>query len=104
MRIKEVSEKTGLTEKAIRLYIENGLIHPYVESGVYRNSYMFSETDVRELEEISVFRKAGFSIFEISLIKEMPAKLPELLDKKRLSLEMEINEKKSIWRISKRQL
>lgn len=96
MRIKEVSEKTGLTEKAIRLYIENGLIHPYVESGVYRNSYMFSETDVRELEEISVFRKAGFSIFEISLIKEMPEKLPELLDKKRLSLEMEINEKKSI--------
>lgn len=96
MRIKEVSEKTGLTEKAIRLYIENGLIHPYVESGMYRNSYMFSETDVRELEEISVFRKAGFSIFEISLIKEMPEKLPELLDKKRLSLEMEINEKKSI--------
>ena len=96
MRIKEVSEKTGLTEKAIRLYIENGLIHPHVENGVYRNSYTFSEKDVRELEEISVFRKSGFSIFEISLIKEMPEKLPELLDKKRLSLEMEIDEKKSI--------
>lgn len=96
MKIKEVSTKTGLTEKAIRLYIENGLIHPYVESGVYRNSYTFSETDVRELEEISVFRKAGFSIFEISLIKEMPEKLPELLEKKRMSLEIEIEEKKSM--------
>ena len=96
MRIKEVSEKTGLTEKAIRLYIENGLIHPHVENGVHRNSYTFSEKDVRELEEISVFRKVGFSIFEISLIKEMPEKLPELLDKKRQSLELEIDEKKSI--------
>ena len=96
MKIKEVSTKTGLTEKAIRLYIENGLIHPHVESGVYRNSYTFSETDVRELEEISVFRKAGFSIFEISLIKEMPEKLPELLEKKRMSLEIEIEEKKSM--------
>ena len=94
--VKEVSTKTGLTEKAIRLYIENGLIHPHVESGVYRNSYTFSETDVRELEEISVFRKAGFSIFEISLIKEMPEKLPELLEKKRMSLEIEIEEKKSM--------
>ena len=96
MKIKEVSTKTGLTEKAIRLYIENGLIHPHVESGVYRNSYTFSETDVRELEEISVFRKAGFSIFEISLIKEMPEKLPELLEKKQMSLEIEIEEKKSM--------
>ena len=96
MRIKEVSEKTGLTEKAIRLYVENGLIYPQVEEGLYRKSYTFSEANVRELEEISVFRKAGFSIFEISLIKEMPEKLPELLDKKRLSLEMEIDEKKSI--------
>ncbi|MBR5126933.1 MAG: MerR family transcriptional regulator [Roseburia sp.] len=96
MKIKEVSVKTGLTEKAIRLYIENGLIHPHVENGVYRNSYTFSEVDVRELEEISVFRKAGFSIFEISLIKEMPEKLPELLEKKRISIEMEIDEKKGI--------
>ncbi len=96
MRIKEVSLKTGLTEKAIRLYIENGLIHPHVEAGIHRNTYTFSETDVRELEEISVFRKAGFSIFEISLTKEMPEKLPELLEKKQMSLEMEIDEKKSI--------
>lgn len=96
MKIKEVSLKTGLTEKAIRLYIENGLIHPHVDAGIHRNSYTFSDTDVRELEEISVFRKAGFSIFEISLIKEMPEKLPELLEKKMMSLEMEIYEKRNI--------
>lgn len=96
MKIHEVSLKTGLTEKAIRLYIQNGLIHPHVEEGFQRNSYTFSEADVNELEKISVFRKAGFSLFEISLIKEMPEKLPELLNNKILSLEMEIEEKKGI--------
>lgn len=96
MKIKEVSLKTGLTEKAIRLYIENGLIHPHIEKGLHRNSYTFSDTDVNELDEISVLRKAGFSIFEISLIKEMPEKLPEILNKKMMSLETEIDEKKNI--------
>ena len=96
MKIHEVSLKTGLTEKAIRLYIQNELIHPHVEEGVQRNSYTFSETDVKELEEIAVFRKAGFSLFEISLIKEMPEKLPELLNTKLTSLEVEIEEKKTI--------
>ena len=96
MKIHEVSLRTGLTEKAIRLYIQNGLIHPHVEEGFHRNSYTFSETNVKELEEIAAFRKAGFSLFEISLIKEMPEKLPELLNTKLLSLEMEIEEKKKI--------
>jgi len=49
MKIHEVSLRTGLTEKAIRLYIQNGLIHPHVEEGIHRNSYTFSETDVKEL-------------------------------------------------------
>ena len=53
MKIHEVSLKTGLTEKAIRLYIQNGLIHPHVEEGLHRNSYTFSEKDIKELEEIS---------------------------------------------------
>ena len=96
MKIHEVSLRTGLTEKAIRLYIQNGLIHPHVEEGFHRNSYTFSETNVKELEEIAIFRRAGFSLFEISLIKEMPEKLPELLNTKMQSLEIEIAEKQNI--------
>lgn len=96
MKIHEVSLRTGLTEKAIRLYIQNGLIHPHVEEGFHRNSYTFSDADVKELEEISVFRKAGFSLFEISLVKEMPEKLPEILHTKLSTLEMEIEEKKNV--------
>ena len=96
MKIHEVSLRTGLTEKAIRLYIQNGLIHPHVEEGIHRNSYTFSETDVKELEEIAVFRKAGFSLFEIALIQEMPEKLPKLLNTKIASLELEIVEKENM--------
>ena len=96
MKIKEVSSKTGLTQKAIRLYMENGLVHPHTEEGLYKNSYTFTEDNIRELEEVAVLRKAGFSIFEISLMREMPEKLPEILEKKMMSIEMEIDEKKNI--------
>ncbi len=96
MKIKEVSLKTNLTQKAIRLYIENGLVHPYVETGLYKNSYTFTEENIRELEEVAVLRKAGFSILEISLMKEMPEKLPEILEKKKKSIEMEIDEKENM--------
>jgi len=96
MKIKEVSSKTGLTQKAIRLYMENGLVHPHIEEGLYKNSYTFTEENIRELEEVAVLRKAGFSIFEISLMREMPEKLPEILEKKKMSVEMEIDEKKNI--------
>lgn len=96
MKIKEVSSKTGLTQKAIRLYIENGLVHPHVETGLYKNSYTFTDENIRELEEVAVLRKAGFSILEISLMKEMPEKLPEILEKKKLSIEMEIDEKQNM--------
>lgn len=90
MKIGEAAKRTGLTEKAIRVYVDNGLIHPVVESGTHRNSYDFTEENVRELEKISVFRKAGFSIFEISVIQREPNRLPELIGMKRESLEMEV--------------
>ena len=31
MQIKEVTARTGLTDRAIRLYIENGLVRPRQE-------------------------------------------------------------------------
>ena len=68
MKIGEAAKRTGLTEKAIRVYVDNGLVHPIVEQTTHRNSYNFTEDNIRELERINIFRKAGFSIFEISVI------------------------------------
>ncbi len=80
MKIKEVSEKTNLTERAIRLYIENGLIAPSVnESYSGRRNVDFSEDDVKMLKNISVLRKAEFSIGEIKLMQSQPEKSKEVI-------------------------
>lgn len=90
MKIGEVAKRTGLTEKAIRVYVDNGLVHPTVEQTTHRNSYDFSEENIKELERIGIFRKAGFSIFEISVIQREPHRLPELIRSKQENLEMEM--------------
>lgn len=80
MKIKEVSEKTNLTERAIRLYIENGMIAPSVnESYSGRRNIDFSAEDVESLKSISVLRKAEFSISEIKLLQSQPEKSKEVL-------------------------
>ena len=69
MKIKEVIEKTGLTDRAIRLYIDEGLAVPSIaENYSGRKSIEFSESDVERLKNIALLRKAGFSIAEIKSI------------------------------------
>lgn len=66
MKIKDVMEQTGLTDKAIRLYINNGLAAPSIEENYSgRKSIDFSEADVERLKNIALLRKAGFSIADI---------------------------------------
>lgn len=66
LKIKEVIEKTELTDRAIRLYMENGLIDPYCKEAYNgRKNIDFSEEDVEQLKNIALLRKAGFSIAEI---------------------------------------
>lgn len=89
MKIGEAAKRTGLTEKAIRVYVDNGLVSPTVEQTTHRNSYEFTEENIRELERIGIFRKAGFSIFEISVIQREPHRLPELIRSKEESLQIE---------------
>lgn len=71
MKIKEVIEKTGLTDRAIRLYISNGLIEPASQrSYTGRNSYEFTEEDVAQLKRIALLRKADFSLEQIRILRE----------------------------------
>ncbi len=80
MKIKEVSEKTNLTERAIRLYIENELVKPNIsESYSGRRNISFSSEDVERLKSISILRKAGFSIGQIKLMQLQPEKSKEVL-------------------------
>ena len=102
MKIGEVAKRTGLTEKAIRVYVDNGLVTPNVEQTTHRNSYDFTEANVRELERIGIFRKAGFSIFEISVIQREPHRLPELIRSKRESLEIEVEFRERVQEVLNR--
>lgn len=71
MKIKEVIEQTGLTDRAIRLYISNGLIEPVSQrSYTGRNSYEFTEDDIRQLKRIALLRKADFSLEQIRILQQ----------------------------------
>ena len=66
MKIKELILSTGLTDRTIRFYIEEGLISPeYTENYFGRKSFSFTEEDGETLRDISVLRGYGFTIAEI---------------------------------------
>ena len=70
MKMKDVIAETGLTDRAIRLYIENGLVSPSCrESYTGRRNIDFTEEDIEELSNIAILRKAGFSIGEIKELR-----------------------------------
>lgn len=74
MQIQEVSEKTGLTKRAIKFYEEKGFLRVEKAFNGYRN---YTEQHVELLKEISFYRKLGVSLKDIRLLLE--EKDPELL-------------------------
>ena len=81
MQMKEICEKTGLTDRAIRLYIENGLLSPTVESNYAgRRSIRFSEEDAAILSAIASLRKAEFSLSDIREMQTNPDRIPAIVD------------------------
>ena len=73
MKMKDVLEQTDLTDRAVRLYMENGLISPACsENYAGRKNIEFSYEDVEALKNVATLRKAGFSINEIKNLKQGP--------------------------------
>ena len=80
MKIKEVIAATGLTDRAIRLYIENGLVTPENEKSYNgRNNYNFTQTDIEHFEQIALLRKADFSLEQIKTLKSGGESAKEIL-------------------------
>ena len=97
MRMKDVLARTGLSDRAVRLYIENGLLSPRQESNYAgRKSITFSEEDVEALEVIATLRRAGFSLSDIRRMQEDPSCAREVLDGHRCALREEIEQKQEI--------
>lgn len=65
MKIKELSEMTGLTKRTIRFYEDAGLIHPEKSKRNGRDFREYSLRDAELLKEVLILRKARFTIDEI---------------------------------------
>ena len=97
-KMKDVCRMTGLTEKAIRLYMEKQLVEPKVEEGVHRNAYYFNQEDVERLKDIATLRNAGFGLADIKMMIEDPTNISSLVEEKESLLKREIEQMQSIRR------
>ncbi len=71
MKMKEVLQQTGLTDRAVRLYIDSGLVAPNIEENYSgRKNIEFSQEDIDSLKNIALLRKVGFSIPDIKEISK----------------------------------
>ncbi|MBR5128367.1 MAG: MerR family transcriptional regulator [Roseburia sp.] len=96
LKMREVCQLTGLTERAVRLYIQEELIRPEVRDGIHNKAYFFSVDNVETLRNISTLRNAGFSINDIKLMLEDAANISHLVQKKEEEIEKEIRHLKYI--------
>ena len=80
MKVKQVCEQTGLTDRAIRYYIDEGLAAPaYTENYMGRRAYDFTEEDVAALNHVATLRKFGFTVEEIRTVQRMPSQSQRVL-------------------------
>ncbi len=89
MKIKEVSQLTGLSKKTIRFYEEEGLIEPektYQNGRAYRT---YTQAHIQALKEVATLRRARFSVEEIKTILSAPEEIPNLFESYRQRLRTE---------------
>lgn len=65
MKISEACKITGLSKKAIRYYVEKGLVAPIIKENGY---YDFSSENLEDLVNIQRLRSLGFSVEKIQEI------------------------------------
>ena len=86
MQIKEAAERAALTERAVRLYEERGLISPHITNKNGRDFRDYNERDLERLKTISALRRALFTIDEIGEMLDDPASIPAITAKNRRRL------------------
>ena len=78
MKMKEVCRMTGLTERTVRFYVEQGLLTPETTVNNGRTYLSFTDANISELETMATLRRAQFSISEIVMMKREPGRIPEI--------------------------
>ncbi len=87
IKMKSVILQTGLSEKAIRLYIDKELVHPIEKNYGNRRNFFFDKPQIERLKEIALLRKYDFSLNEIKCLYDTPSCIDTILleYKKRIS-------------------
>ena len=83
MKIREVCERTGLTERTIRFYMQKGLISPQSAPRNGRKYTEFTEADVEQLRAIATLRGFAFSLDEILTMQRTPESIPAIVATRR---------------------
>lgn len=97
MKIKEAARLTGLTEKAIRLYEEKGLIVPDTRLVAGRVFREYPAETVDELRRIAILRRCGFSLQQIARIQcGQEQELEQVLAEYRTALLEELEQKQAL--------
>lgn len=79
MKLKEAMQETGLTQKAIRYYEQQGLIQPIKQANGYKE---YDTHTIQQLHYIKAFRDLQFSMAEVQiLLNQEEQKQIVLLDK-----------------------
>lgn len=79
MLIKQVSRRTGLSERTIRYYEQEGLVRPAQTERNGRTWREYSPEDVDAFLRIARLRRAHFSIPEIREMSESPDRIPAVV-------------------------
>ena len=89
MKMKEVTERTGLTERTVRYYMEKGLIAPHGQWRNGREYTEFDETDIARLKAVATLRELGFSVEAIRSMQAEPGLIPQIVAERRQAAESE---------------
>ncbi|WP_438432141.1 MerR family transcriptional regulator [Gorillibacterium sp. sgz500922] len=96
MKIKQVCELTGLTERTVRFYVEESLLSPQTTRKNGREYREYSETDVSELKTIAELRRLFFSIEDIKRMKASPGRIGEVVKEYRSRIQADAEAKAAI--------
>ena len=86
MRIKEAAALTGLTERAIRVYEDAGLISPATVDKNGRDFREYSDGDISRLRTVAALRRVRFSIEEIKTMLDDDMSVAPTLNTKRCEI------------------
>ena len=92
MRISEVCAKVHLTERAVRLYIREGLVQPGQRNGIT----VFDGEGLARLEQIAAMRRADFSIDQIRSMLTSPSEIGTVISEKKKQLTQCIDESQTL--------